>query len=434
MTHRYIYPLALLALLSCRKDPPAPAPAPTLTTAIKLDELVLPNDSVATLHWSTLNNPDFESYTLVRKEDPTDPPPQFSLHTSTKQTTDTYTDQWVPYNDYVQYQVIGRLASGKTIESNIITYRRPQLKTFTAPVEHVLFEDQSRRLLFFGKDGKVVQYDVASGQVRKSLDLGTPIGYSSFGTYQGVRELYVPCQDGRVLIFNAATLDPIAELVTGGYYLADVMALNGLLYISSYYSSPISQLAVFDRATRKLLTTTGIVNFSGTRLYAVPTVPNTFIGVTLGLAPCDQALYQFSATGSYISKTPDKYHADYPLDPVLFEFLPDGNRYISGDGAGVYTRNMEYLASLDAGKSHFTSFGFDASQGLLYAGSVNRLVKVFSLADYSPISQFKTRVYPLRIFKDPAGGMLSVSTRYRVENYLYGSTPQQARVYIDQIK
>ena len=430
MLHRYLLLLAPLALLSCRQEPPAPA----VTTSIKLEEPVLPNDSVATLRWSTLNNPDFESYTLVRKEDPTDPPPQFALYTTTKQTADTYTDQWVPYNDYVQYQVVGRLNSGQTIESNIVTYRRPQLKTFTAPVVHVLFEEQSRQLLFFGKDGKVVLYDVASNQVRKSLDLGMPIGYSSLGTYQGVRELYVPGQDGRILIFNAATLDPITEVVTGGHYLSDVFTANGLLYVSSYYSSAISQLAVLNRATKKLVTQTGAVSTAGMRMYPVPTVPNAFIGVTLGLTPCDQALYQFSAAGSFISKTADKYHADYPLDPVLFEFLPDGNRYISGDGAGIYTRTMDHLASLDAGKSHFTSFGFDASRSLLYAGSVNRLVKIFSLTDYSPVSQFKTRTYPLRLFKDPAGGMLSVSTRYRVENYLYSSTPQQARVYVEQLK
>jgi hypothetical protein len=429
MMQRYLFPLVLLALLSCRQD----APAPAITTTIKLDELALPSDSVAVLHWSTLNNPDFESYTVVCKEAPTDPPPQFPVFTTTKQADATCTHQWVPYTDYVQYQVIGRLTSGQTIESNIVTYRRPQIKTFMAPVFHVLFEDQSRRLLFFGSDGKVVQYDVASGQVRKSLDLGGAISYASFGTYQGVRELYVPCKDGRLLIFNATTLDPITEIATGGGYLADVLAFHDLLYLSSYYSSAISQLAVFDRATKRLVTQTGSVNYSGTRLYPVPAVPNAFIGVTLGLTPCDQALYQFSAAGSFLSKTPDKYHADYPLDPLLFEFLPGGNRYISGEQAGIYTRNMEYVASLDAGKSHFTSFGFDASRNLLYAGSVSRLVKVFSLADYAPVRQFKTRVYPLKLFKDPAGGMLSVSTRYLVENYFYSPRYEQAAVYIDQV-
>jgi hypothetical protein len=429
MMQRYLFPLALLAVLSCRQDPPAPA----ITTTIKLDELALPSDSVAVLHWSTLNNPDFESYTVVCKEDPTDPPPQFSVFTTTKPTDATCTHRWVPYTDYVQYQVIGRLTSGQTIESNIVTYQRPQIKTFDAPVFHVLFEDQSRRLLFFGSDGKVVQYDVASGQVRKSLDLGVATAYASFGTYQGVRELYVPCKDGRVLIFNAATLDPITEIVTGGGYLADVLALNNLLYVSSYYSTAISQLAVFDRATKRLVTQTGAVNFSGTRLYPVPAVPNSFIGVTLGLTPCDQALYQFSAAGRFLSKTPDKYHADYPLDPLLFEFLPGGNRYISGEQAGIYTRNMDYVASLDAGKSRFTSFGSDASRNLLYAGAVSRQVKVFSLSDYAPVRQFKTRVYPLKLFKDPAGGMLSVSTRYLVENYFYSPRYEQAAVYVDHV-
>lgn len=435
MRKRVPFLLLLLALVSgCEsKKTEDPAPAAPLTDSITLNELQLQGDSIANLTWSALNNPDFVEYRVIRKEDPAAPTTPEATFSIRAQFIGRHRDAAMPYTGYVQYQVVGVLASGRTIESNIVTHRRPGVQSVEAYTFDVQYDSQSRNLFFFDKRGNIRQFSVASGQT-KEVQVGQAIGYCGLGFYQGRLELYVPCQDGRILIYDAATLTKLDELDTRMGALTDVAANNNQLFVSGTYSSFGSPLKAFDRATKAVVSQGDWRAERDTRLKKIPGTTTSLISLTLSSIPTDQVLFQFSPAGSLVYSQNDLYHNDYPLDARLFEFLPTGDRYVTGSQGAVYSRNMTYLASLPrSGSREFTCFGFDAQAQTLYAGTTGRAMEVFSLTDYRRLRTQKTRRYLYKLFKDGNQGFISVSTPIRPDNYQYGSTYYPAKMVIEHL-
>jgi hypothetical protein len=106
------------------------------------------------------------------------------------------TDHSVPYSPTVQYQVIGNLSSGKSVESNVITYSRKTIQPLKIAPYDIIYSDNL--LYFFEKNGKISIYN-KDGVLNKSIATQATIGYCDFGTYNGKKELYVPRNDGGYL-------------------------------------------------------------------------------------------------------------------------------------------------------------------------------------------------------------------------------------------
>lgn len=429
--------LLLVALVSACGRKATDDPTPRLTSTIVLDPPQLLNDSTATLTWSALNNPDFVSYQVVRKEDPAETGYTFRVYGG--QTTATYRDNYLPYTDYVQYQVIGTLASGQTIMSNVEVYRRPQIKTVSGPVTDVQFDSQSRLLYIFGRDGTIQQYDVATNQTVRTIQVGQAIGHCSFGTFGGLTELYVPCNDGRVFIYNAATLTKLDELTTILSPLTDVLANNNQLFVAATYYNG-NALRSFDRATKAQLSSgSGLAN-RDMRLFKVPNTNTDFIGVALSLFPTPQTYYSYSAVGAYVRESYFPFQSNHSLSATVFEFFPAGDRYLTGAYGDVFTRSMGYLAALpyrmEPGtnrRQEYTCFSFNAATQTIYAGTTTRSIEVFSMSNYTPVRTIKTRLHPYKLFRDGANGFLSVSLPNPVQNYFYGTTLYQAKMLIEHV-
>ncbi|RPD47875.1 hypothetical protein DNI29_10585 [Hymenobacter sediminis] len=427
--------LFLLTLVAACESKKTEDPAPTapLTDSIKLNELQLQGDSVANLTWSALNNPDFVEYRVIRKESPTEPTKPEATFPIRAQFIGRHRDVGMPYTGYVQYQVVGVLSSGRTIESNIVTHRRPGVQSVEAFTFDVQYDSQSRSLFFFDKRGTIRRFSVESGQV-KDIQVGQTIGYGSLSSYQGRQELYVPCQDGRILIYDAATLTKLDELDTHMGQLTDVVANNNQLFVSSTYYSFGSPLKAFDRATKAEVSQGDWRARSGMRLKKIPGTNTSLISLTLSSFPTDQVLFRFSPAGSLLSSQNDLYHSDYPLDSRLFEFSPTGDWYVTGSQGAVYSRSMTYLTSLPrSGNREFTCFGFDAEAQTLYAGTSGRAVEVFSLNDYRRLRTWKTRQYPYKLFKDGNRGFISVSTPIRPDYYQYDDTYYPGKMVIEHL-
>ena len=434
-----------LLLGACGRSDEEPEP---VTTQLVLDPVQLLNDSTAILTWSRLNNPDFVQYRLLRQENPAET--GVSVHWSPDREATSYRDSGLPYTDYVQYQVIGQLQSGQTIASNIVVLRRPQIKIVRALVFDVQYEADTRELFFFGKDGTIQKYDVSSGQTTHTIRVGQPIGYCAFATYQGVRELYVPCDNGRVLIYDAATLGQRDEIYTLGSpnapeWLTDVVASNGKLFVSFTYYSFGAPLRVYDRATKTRIGNLGSLANSNMRLKKNPrptaATATEFIGLGLSTFPTPQVAYRFSAVGTYVSQTNSPFaQRNYSLDGRLFEFSPAGDRYVSGAEGDIFsTSDLRYLSSLPrdrsmpASRTEFTCFGFDAATQTLHAGTKAKTFRVFSLPDYAPVRTLKTKRYPFKIFSDGAHGFITLSTESPVENYSPSSTAHPAKMLVEHL-
>jgi hypothetical protein len=432
MPQRLLVLFLLLGLFSGCKSEKKEDPAPTvITDSITLNELQIQGDSVANLTWSALNNSDFVEYRVIRREGNAETVSESATFPIKAQFIGRYRDWDLPYTAYVQYQVVGVLASGLTIESNLVTYRRPGVQSLSAYMSDVQYDSQTRDLYFFGKQGDIRKFSLSSGKITHSLEVGQNIGFCSFGTYQGRQELYVPCADSRILIYDAATLTKIDELNTSMGPLTDVLASNNQLFVSSTYYAG-SALQSFSRATKTRISFAGSLAWSNMRLKKVPGTATELIGIGLGIAPVDQDYYRFSAAGYYVSFSDDKYHGDYPLDGELFEFSPAGDQYISGSWGALYDRYMTHLTNLPrSGNYDFISYGFDPAARVVHAGTSAKTIETISLNDYRRVRTQKTRLYPIRLFPDGNNGFISVSALYRPDNYFYNGSAYLAKLVVE---
>jgi len=153
------------------------------------------------------------------------------------------------------------------------------------------------------------------------------------------------------------------------------------------------------------------------RLKKVPNSATEFIGVPLPSNP-QQTYYRFSAAGTYLDSYALPFQSVRSLDSRLFEFFPAGDRYVSGAGGDVFAKNTTYVASLPRpGRAEFSCYALDEAAQTIHAGTTARAVQVFSMDTYTLLRTLKTKLYPLRLFKDGAHGFVSLGTAIRGEYY-----------------
>ncbi|GGF03189.1 hypothetical protein GCM10011383_12670 [Hymenobacter cavernae] len=386
------------------------------------------------LQWTKLENANFMSYSVLRKT----PSDSYQIPIAQNYRADqvSFVDNTVPYSATVEYQVIARISSnqpnqpnqaGQTISSNIISYQRKDIKTLAIAPYDVQFRPQDRLLYFFEKSGTISKYDVKSEQIVKSVNTAATIGYCDFGTYNGVEELYVPRNDGWIFIYDAATLAKVDQLNVG-LSSSCVVAYNGLLFISTsaWTNRP---LKVYNRATKQLISETG--DFDQTRFKRFPNSATELLEITLNIGPTDQDYYSFNANGTSSYHVNDRYHGDYPLDANIFEFFPQGNKYITASAGAIYRKDMTYEASLPRGNKEFTTFCFDESAQLIYAGTRTKSLEVYTIASYNYMRSIATKAYPFKLFKDTNGGFLCVSSINPPASYY---SPPSSGIIIEQVK
>ncbi|MCR5890285.1 hypothetical protein LRS06_22210 [Hymenobacter sp. J193] len=429
----------MLAFITTSCESVEQEPAPPLTTSIALQVPQLANDSTAVLTWSALNNPDLKEYHIKRWEILNDPDADtFAVRPATLvEPTVSYLDATIPYSDDVLYQVVGVLASGQTIESNTVTFHRPNVHIARAHIRDVLFDETTRMLYFVGPTGTVSQYSLDGHQMIKTIEVGMGVNYGSLSTFQGRRELYLPFDDGIVLIYDASTLTQVDRLrvytIPTPHGLSSVLASNGQLYISTTrYIGPT--MRVYDRATKAQLPYEDSRDGHNQHLYLVPGSSSEVLGMGMSTYPMPHTYYSFTPTGNFLGSQRNSSHRLHTSDGRVFAFFPDGQHYITGAYGDIYHKTTTHQASLPNLSTIYTCYGPDAATQTLYAGTTDRRLYAFNLqAPYSLKRQIKTRFYPFKIFKDPAGGFILLSIDTPVNDFFASTYFYDAKVLIEHL-
>jgi hypothetical protein len=395
-----IFLILVILFTACKKE--NPATQSSFPDKIVLNNLQTSLDSVV-LIWSALEHPDFYAYTVIRKESPSDPGVNISNWISGSHET-RFVDKYVSYTPYLVYQVVGQLRNGQSIMSNEVSYLRPEIKVIDIKPFDVQFDNQNRKLYFFEKNGIISIYNVQDKQLVKSLNTGSAIGYCDFGTYNGIKELYVPRNDGWIFVYNAQTLEKIDQ-ISVGLASSCIVFSNNMLYVSSaaWTNRP---LKVYNRATKSLIAESG--DFELTRFKKIPNSNTELIEISINIAPTDQDYYSFGANGNFILHRDDRYHGDYPLNAGIFEFFPSGNKYITSSSGAIYNKDMAFDATLPRGNLEFTSFCFDGQS--IFCGTTSKTIEVYSETSYTHLRSIRTKAYPYRLFKDGNNGFICLSS------------------------
>lgn len=397
-----------LVLFGCKNDnegitPLDPdTPPKSYTDKIVLNDVKVVGDSIQ-ISWSLLDTSAFISYTVLRKDHGNAQMAMVKLLYKKDQTA--VTDNAVPYSPLVEYQIEGRLTSGKVISSNVVSYSRPEIKMLELNAFDIQLNSDDQTLYFFEKSGRISIYSLSQNAIIKSVNTSATIGYCDFGTYNGRKELYVPRNDGWVFIYDAVTLEKISQVSTGLSNSCVVFFRNNLYVSTSAWTN--RPLKVYNRENGNKVSETG--DFDLTRFKYVPNSNFELLEITLNIGPVDQDYYRFTTNGALISHLEDRYHGDYPLDAGIFEFFPDGSKYITSSYGSIYKKDMTYETSLPRGNLLFTTFAVSQTDKLIYAGTQVKTIEVYSIADYQHKKTIGTKAYPFKVF-DLGNQIISVSS------------------------
>lgn len=354
------------------------------------------------LSWSKLTNNLFKEYLIMRK-DFTDDVFNEILRISDNDDTKVF-DVDVPYSPEITYQIFGRLGDGNTIFSNTVSYKKETIESLSISPFDVIHSEEDQLLYLFEKSGRISIYDLKSDKITKQIETSSTIGFADIESYQGKKELYVPRNDGWIFVYDAYTLEKITQIAIGLESYC-VVSNRNILYVSTSEWTK-SSLKVYQRSDRKLIEETG--DFFSTIFRKVPGTNTSLLEVTLDRAISDQHFYEFNQQGKIQFHFSDRYNGDYPLNAYIFQFFPNGKKYITGNKGAIYNIDLTYATSLPRGNLYYTDFCFDNSGGRIYAGTTNRTIESYETNDYIHVKTLKTKAYPFRVF-NTSQGLISVS-------------------------
>jgi hypothetical protein len=421
----FFFAIAIIsAMSSCKKDSSTGVNIPfSYPNKIVLTNLQAGTDSV-TLNWTKLTNSRFYLYIVLRRNYKAADPTSFSYSDILEEIYDAdvvhYVDHTFPLTSYLEYEVIGVLLDTTSsnynyIYSNVRSYERPNLKTFYFNPTDVVPDIPDHRLYVIEADsGKINMVDYVNKTITKSIKTNSNNGYCALGTYNGVKELYVPRNDGWLFIYNAETLDQIDQ-INAGTSCGSVISNNGKLFVfgnSDYY---YNSLFVIDRATKSVITTVNDLNYIRPKL--IPGSNTKIIGVS---SSSSGYLYFFEFDDNGILKSQNEDYVSYPSDYHSFEIFPDGQHFITSQYGAVYTSDLSYVIQLPYGNYNYSGFAFNAASSQILAGCSNyKSIVSYANPGYTEQTVYHTAGYPAFIFTDN-NSIVSLSSSTSFSYYGYG--------------
>lgn len=397
---------------------------PAIENKINLTSTYSDTTETVSLKWTLSGDATYNHYKIVRSD---------SQNGIQSEIGNSYPNQFtftsaVPFNPYVEYQVIGIKVNGEEVKSNIIKIERPEIKLVNLKTFDAQFDKNSGKLYLLDTDGKIAIYDVNTNSVTHQISTNATLGYSDIGTYNGSVELYVPRNDGWVDIYDGNDLTLKAQ-VSFGMPLISTVYHNGILYGSSNSNSSSSVIKSASRATKAIISQSPQLYYNSGRMRKAVGTSVQLYTITQNISPVDMDLYNFDLNGNYISHQDDTYHGDHPLNYRIFEAFPDG-RIITASSGSVYNSQMIYQNDLPSGNSKLSSFDFDSNS--IIAGTTSKTIELYNINSYTKTKTINTKRYPYKVFSyNNKVVCVSSVTQLNVQSYDYsGIIPDNIMIEI----
>ncbi|AZA55277.1 hypothetical protein [Chryseobacterium sp. G0201] len=356
---------------------------------IILKDVIVVDENTIKLEWTISGKNAYQSFQFSRKTSENGTSESLNQESGN---TFVKIDANVPFTPYIDYQVVGYSNNGQTIKSNIVSYKRPNIKLLNIRPTDALFDSDNGSMFVFGNDGNILRYDITSGTVTKEISTGATLGYSFLGTFGGQKELYVPRNDGWVYIYNPNDLSLIDQINFGSNVTSVVLADNKL-YGTTGDISNVS-LKCFDRASKQLVSTNGSYQFG--RIKKIANTSSSFFFITTNVSPTNLIRFNYNTNGTFINKFEDSYHGNHPLNHRIFEALPNGNGFLTAMEGAIYNSNLVFTGQLPSGNSGLSSFDFDSNN--IIAGTDKKTIEFYNLSSYAKVNSINTERYPFKVF------------------------------------
>ncbi|WP_312901234.1 hypothetical protein [Chryseobacterium taichungense] len=415
----------IILLTACSSDSNdtiiTPAPTTEQEEKIVLKEITVIDENTIKLEWSITGKNTYQSFQFSRKTSENGVPESLNQENGN---IFTKVDTNVPYTPYVDYQVVGYSSTGQTIKSNVVSYKRPDIKLLNIRPTDALFDSDNGTMFVFGHAGNIIRYDVASSSITNEVSTGATLGYSYLGTFGGQKELYVPRNDGWVYIYDPNDLS-LKDQINFGSNVTSVVLADNKLYGTTGDISNVS-LKCIDRATKQIVSTNGSYQFG--RIKKIPNTNSSFFFITTNVSPTNLTRFNYNSDGTFVNKFDDTYHGDHPLNHRIFESLPNGNGFLTAMEGAIYNSNLVFIGQLPSGNSGLSSFDFDANN--IIAGTDKKTIEFYNLTSYAKVNSIITKRYPFKVFNYGNKVISLSSTNIFNINWSYADPPENVIVEI----
>jgi hypothetical protein len=372
--------------------------------APKAVELAVPtkNTGKIDLAWSLFQGENFKQYEVYRSDDCNESTGKLLATISDRNNT-KFTDAIPPILQEACYYVKVLNTDGYSRTSNIQKVSQPSGTVFNFTVKDAL-KHPTKSIIYLISEGdqKIVKYDYSTNTILSSTNLPGKTGISTIGNNGFGVEIYVPCTDGWVYVYNAETM-ALATSINAGLPASSV-AINGMGTVivcvrpSPWWEKPVR---TFRRDNGLPLGSNNGSAFDGSIIRMI-SGKNEALTISSSVSPIDMDHLKLNTDGS-LTLTDDKYHGDYPLDPFIFKIAPSGEYAVTSLSGAVYTANssMTYKGQIQRGALSFSDFEFSANSNVIYAATQNR--KSIQIAKYPELTrdnEILTKGLPKFIFRD----------------------------------
>ncbi len=370
-------------------------------TAVTLYEPSV-DDGKVIIEWTAYPHSDFLKYEVIRSDDNCSPYYEEVLISITDKNITQYTDETPPLDFQACYHIRVTNKHERSATSSNYVVDLPSEMVFNF-VPYDMLKHPTEPFVYLLDQGgqRILQFDYQSMQVVDEVTLPGTIGYGDIADNGFGVEVYIPCNDGSIYIFDAENLEQTATIYTG-LQTKSVVANSQGHVIASVAPDPW-----FDQPVRTYSRASGI-NIDGggdhdrDRLRKIPG-KNEYISISTGISPRDMEFFRLTDEGTIDLHQDDQYHSEYPLNANIFRVSDDGTYVITSSYGAVYIANssMEYRGELQRGTLHFSDFAFSEDGSTIYAATSNR--KSIQIGHYPSLirdDEILTKGYPVMIVRD----------------------------------
>lgn len=353
------------------------------------------------LAWSKSDDIDFKEYRLYRANQDCDENSKVLLGTFQDINITTYTDARPPFTTKVCYfiEVITNTLMSRRSNRQQVDFPSGYFLDFI-PNDVVVHPTKPWVFLCRKEKNQVVVYDYEASKIVTEISTPQPSGFLLIGENGYGINLYVPCNDNAVYIFNADDFNLKKTLITGAPATDVAISGNGVVFVTvnNQWTNPISSYD--EKAGLVLGTLNSLCIYGGSRIRKIPK-QNTLMVISTSISPTDMDLIFYDSKGNFLKCKDDSQHGSYPLDATVFRISPNGNYVLTANSGAAYSceESMKYFGQISRGELTFSDFAFNSDGSVFYGATSNRQsIQIGKFPELTRHDEILMKGFPLKIF------------------------------------
>jgi hypothetical protein len=342
------------------------------------------------------------------------------LKTLNEQKDNTLTDASQYTKQKINFAVTKTINGKKILSKNFLSIENPRILNFK-PSQTLKNPFHQNEIIIINPDSEIVFYNINSLTSNK-IKIAGRIFFCSVGELNGVTDLYVPCENGKVIVIdlNSYEIKKTINLFTDYDITSAITIDNHLLFIEKHPYAYIGGMFVYDFTSNIVLNRNGTYT-SNPQSKLVYAKENYFFFLNVdGLEYGSSGVSKLNINGNEVS-TETKF-GDSRSDSRLFTLSDDKSYFISSNLGCQSTMDYVNVTEVTTGSYSKTPVFSDAKiskNDLVYFALMNNpRIDVFEKNNFtSTIKQYPTTGIPMfiELFENQIISLNQLENNYFIE-------------------